>query len=200
MAEVVDRPPVEGLPAARRRWPTRWSPPPLLILDEPTAGLDPNQIREVRELIRELGQEHTILLSTHILSEVEATCERALVIARGKLVAAGHARRAAAACDRARPAARGARRRASRAMRRAQAVARRRHGRSCEAPRTDAAASVALELADEADPGASVGSSRSRALVGAGLGVRSRRAARADARSRSSPSSRTRASREEPAP
>jgi ABC-2 type transport system ATP-binding protein len=63
--------------------------PPLLILDEPTAGLDPNQIIEVRKLIRELGGEHTILLSTHILSEVEAVCERALVIARGKLVAQG---------------------------------------------------------------------------------------------------------------
>lgn len=65
------------------------SRPPLLILDEPTAGLDPNQILEVRRLIRELGAEHTILLSTHILSEVEAVCQRALVIARGKLVAEG---------------------------------------------------------------------------------------------------------------
>ncbi len=63
--------------------------PPLLILDEPTAGLDPNQIREVRELIRGLGGEHTVFLSTHILPEVEATCERALVIAGGRLVAEG---------------------------------------------------------------------------------------------------------------
>jgi len=63
--------------------------PPLLILDEPTAGLDPNQIRDVRRLIRELGENHTILLSTHILSEVEATCDRALVIDRGRLVAVG---------------------------------------------------------------------------------------------------------------
>lgn len=63
--------------------------PPLLILDEPTAGLDPNQIRETRRVIRELGKSHTILLSTHILSEVEATCDRALVIDRGKLVAEG---------------------------------------------------------------------------------------------------------------
>jgi ABC-2 type transport system ATP-binding protein len=60
-----------------------------LILDEPTAGLDPNQILEVRKLVRELGKEHTLLLSTHILSEVEAVCDRALVIARGKLVAQG---------------------------------------------------------------------------------------------------------------
>jgi ABC-2 type transport system ATP-binding protein len=63
--------------------------PSILILDEPTAGLDPNQIREVRDLIRELGASHTILLSTHILSEVEASCTRVLVIAKGKLVASG---------------------------------------------------------------------------------------------------------------
>jgi ABC-2 type transport system ATP-binding protein len=63
--------------------------PPLLVLDEPTAGLDPNQIREVRDVIRDLGKEHTVLLSTHILSEVEASCTRVVVIARGKLVAAG---------------------------------------------------------------------------------------------------------------
>jgi ABC-2 type transport system ATP-binding protein len=63
--------------------------PPLLILDEPTAGLDPNQIRDVRDVIRELGKEHTVLLSTHILSEVEASCSRVVVIAKGKLVAEG---------------------------------------------------------------------------------------------------------------
>lgn len=63
--------------------------PPLLILDEPTAGLDPNQIHGVREVIRELGADHTVLLSTHILSEVESTCSRAIVIDRGTLVAAG---------------------------------------------------------------------------------------------------------------
>jgi len=63
--------------------------PPILILDEPTAGMDPNQIREVREVVKELGASHTVLLSTHILSEVEATCSRVIVIARGKLVAQG---------------------------------------------------------------------------------------------------------------
>ena len=63
--------------------------PPLLVLDEPTAGLDPNQIREVRDVIRALGKEHTVLLSTHILSEVEASCTRVVVIAGGKLVAGG---------------------------------------------------------------------------------------------------------------
>ena len=63
--------------------------PSLLILDEPTAGLDPNQIREVRGLISRLSEERTILLSTHILSEVEATCNRAVVIHKGRLVAEG---------------------------------------------------------------------------------------------------------------
>ncbi len=65
------------------------SNPPLLILDEPTAGLDPNQIREVRGLLRGLGEDHTVLVSTHILSEVEASCTRAIVIAKGRLVAQG---------------------------------------------------------------------------------------------------------------
>ena len=63
--------------------------PPILVLDEPTAGLDPNQIKEVRELVRALGDGHTVLLSTHILSEVEATCDAILVLAGGKLVAQG---------------------------------------------------------------------------------------------------------------
>jgi ABC-2 type transport system ATP-binding protein len=61
--------------------------PALLILDEPTIGLDPNQIRAVRDLIKDLGKDHTILLSTHILSEVELTCNRVLVINRGKIEA-----------------------------------------------------------------------------------------------------------------
>ncbi|MGI8605431.1 MAG: ABC transporter ATP-binding protein [Verrucomicrobiales bacterium] len=61
--------------------------PRLLILDEPTNGLDPNQIRQVRELIRQLGERHTILLSTHILPEVEATCGRVIIIDRGKIKA-----------------------------------------------------------------------------------------------------------------
>lgn len=63
--------------------------PPLLVLDEPTAGLDPNQIREVREVISDLRGSHTVLVSTHILSEVEASCTRAVVIAKGKLLAEG---------------------------------------------------------------------------------------------------------------
>ena len=61
--------------------------PMLLILDEPTAGLDPHQIRSFRELIKELGKDRTILLSTHILSEVEMVCSRAIIINRGKIEA-----------------------------------------------------------------------------------------------------------------
>lgn len=63
--------------------------PPVLILDEPTAGLDPGQIRETRALIRGLGKDHTILLSTHILSEVEMTCDQAIIINRGRVAEAG---------------------------------------------------------------------------------------------------------------
>jgi len=63
--------------------------PPLVILDEPTAGLDPNQIREVREVIRDVGREQTVFLSTHILPEVEMVCDRAVVIHRGRAVANG---------------------------------------------------------------------------------------------------------------
>ncbi len=60
--------------------------PKILILDEPTLGLDPNQVRQVRALIRELGQKHTILLSTHILPEVEMVCSRVIIINEGKIV------------------------------------------------------------------------------------------------------------------
>ena len=63
--------------------------PPLLILDEPTAGLDPNQIRDVRELIRAAGDERTVLISTHILPEVEATCDRVIILNRGRVVGEG---------------------------------------------------------------------------------------------------------------
>ena len=63
--------------------------PDLLILDEPTSGLDPNQIVEIRALIRDLGADKTVLLSTHILSEVQAVCSRALIINKGALIADG---------------------------------------------------------------------------------------------------------------
>jgi len=61
--------------------------PPLLILDEPMSGLDPNQADEVREVIREIGRERTVILSTHNLAEVRVTCDRVLIISRGKIVA-----------------------------------------------------------------------------------------------------------------
>ncbi|MBQ3577114.1 MAG: ABC transporter ATP-binding protein [Firmicutes bacterium] len=61
--------------------------PEVIILDEPTVGLDPKQIIEIRDLIRELGKEHTVILSSHILSEVQAVCETILIINKGKLVA-----------------------------------------------------------------------------------------------------------------
>lgn len=61
--------------------------PEIIILDEPTVGLDPKQIIEIRELIKELGKEHTVILSSHILSEVRSVCDRLLIIAKGRLVA-----------------------------------------------------------------------------------------------------------------
>ena len=63
--------------------------PEFLILDEPTTGLDPSQIIEIRELIKEIGKERTVILSTHILPEVEATCSRVIIISEGSLVASG---------------------------------------------------------------------------------------------------------------
>jgi ABC-2 type transport system ATP-binding protein len=65
--------------------------PDVLILDEPTSGLDPNQIMEIRDLIRRIGKEKTVILSSHILAEVEATCDRILIINKGKIVADGTA-------------------------------------------------------------------------------------------------------------
>ena len=61
--------------------------PEILILDEPTVGLDPNQIREIRKLIRTLANDHTIILSSHILSEVQAVCDRVVIINKGKVAA-----------------------------------------------------------------------------------------------------------------
>ncbi|MCK5197508.1 MAG: ATP-binding cassette domain-containing protein, partial [Spirochaetales bacterium] len=63
--------------------------PEILILDEPTSGLDPNQIAEIRTIIKEIGKKKTIIFSTHILSEAEATCDRVVIMNRGKLVADG---------------------------------------------------------------------------------------------------------------
>lgn len=61
--------------------------PEVIILDEPTVGLDPKQIIEIRELIKSLSQKHTVILSSHILSEVSAVCDYVMIIAHGKLVA-----------------------------------------------------------------------------------------------------------------
>ena len=62
---------------------------PVIILDEPTTGLDPNQIVEIRELIKNIGREKTVIMSSHILAEIEATCDRVLIINKGKIVADG---------------------------------------------------------------------------------------------------------------
>ena len=61
--------------------------PKVIILDEPTVGLDPIQIIEIRDLVRQLGERHTVILSSHILSEVQAICEKVLIIAKGRLLA-----------------------------------------------------------------------------------------------------------------
>jgi ABC-2 type transport system ATP-binding protein len=65
------------------------SDPEVLVLDEPTSGLDPNQIAEIREIIKKIGKKKTIIISTHILSEAEATCDRIVIINRGRIVADG---------------------------------------------------------------------------------------------------------------
>jgi ABC-2 type transport system ATP-binding protein len=143
--------------------------PPILILDEPTAGLDPNQIRDVRALIRKLGKDHTILLSTHILSEVEATCTRALVIARGRLVAEGSIDeiRALRRGGGVRVVVRGDAAIASGAVAKVEGVAKVTH----EAGEAGAAVALSIDLVKGADAGrateAVVG-----ALVAAGVGVR----------------------------
>jgi len=65
------------------------SDPKILVLDEPTSGLDPNQIAEIRSIIKEIGKEKTVIFSTHILSEAEATCDRIVIINKGKTAADG---------------------------------------------------------------------------------------------------------------
>ena len=71
--------------------------PPVLVLDEPVSGLDPAQIRQMRDMIKRLGSEKTILLSTHLMQEVEALCQQVHIISRGRLVASGSAQEIAAA-------------------------------------------------------------------------------------------------------
>jgi ABC-2 type transport system ATP-binding protein len=92
LGEFIDRPILQLSKGMRQRVGLAdaiMHDPEVLILDEPTIGLDPTQIRETRNLLRELGERHTILLSSHILQEVERTCSRAIIIGNGKIVASG---------------------------------------------------------------------------------------------------------------
>ena len=150
------------------------SNPPLLILDEPTAGLDPNQIREVRKLMRELGEAHTILLSTHILSEVEADLRSSAGHRSRTAGGPGHASTSCARCAAA------TRRcsccaireqRARRAARRPVAACSRYVARPT--PAADGLVARSSSIFDQkiAHPG-DVSKARVSALVGAGIGVR----------------------------
>jgi len=89
--KVVENKLIAALSKGYRQWvglaDALLNEPDLLILDEPTIGLDPNQIRQVRDLIKNLGKQHTILLSTHILPEVEMTCNRVIIIHKGRIEA-----------------------------------------------------------------------------------------------------------------
>ena len=151
--------------------------PPLLILDEPTAGLDPNQIRQVRDLIRGMAGSKTVLLSTHILPEVESTCGRVVIIHRGRLVGEGepgraaHRRARAASCSRSRRTAS-----AQRVESRAASGARR-----AQRGRSDDAASRPADCAAQARDRCrrDRGGACSRPLAAAGLDA-ARAAARAD--------------------
>ena len=92
LAEVFYRPIAETSKGYRQRIGLAAAilhAPEILVLDEPTEGLDPNQRVEIRRLVNELGRERTVLLSTHVMQEVEATCSRLLIISRGRLVAEG---------------------------------------------------------------------------------------------------------------
>jgi ABC-2 type transport system ATP-binding protein len=147
------------------------SNPPLLILDEPTSGLDPNQILEVRRLVKELGKSHTLLLSTHILSEVEVVCDRAIVIARGRVVGAGSLAELKARRKGRRLAltVRGAEEAARRALLAVPGVS---GIESAAGVDTEEPKRLTLEVSDDAEPDA-VAERAVAALVGAGLGVRS---------------------------
>jgi ABC-2 type transport system ATP-binding protein len=92
LGEFIDRPIAQLSKGMRQRVglaDALLHDPPVLVLDEPTIGLDPTQIRETRKLISELGRRHTIILSSHILPEVEAVCERTIIIAGGRVRASG---------------------------------------------------------------------------------------------------------------
>ncbi|MFO0973045.1 MAG: ATP-binding cassette domain-containing protein [Phycisphaerae bacterium] len=92
MGEFIDRPIGQLSKGMRQRvglGDALLHDPKVLVLDEPTVGLDPTQIRETRHLVKELAKRHTVLLSSHILPEVEATCQRTIIVANGKIVASG---------------------------------------------------------------------------------------------------------------
>lgn len=92
LAEVMHKPIAEISKGYKQRVGlahAMMSDPEILVLDEPTSGLDPNQIVEIREIIREIGRQKTVILSTHILSEAEATCDRIVIIHQGRIVADG---------------------------------------------------------------------------------------------------------------
>ena len=146
------------------------SEPPLLILDEPTSGLDPNQILEVRRLVRELGKSHTLFLSTHILSEVEAVCDRAIVIARGRLVGEGTLAELTAKRKGRRLllTVRGADESVRRALSELPGV----RAVASDSDETSGARRVTLDVSDDADPDV-VAERAVAALVAASLGVRS---------------------------
>jgi ABC-2 type transport system ATP-binding protein len=144
--------------------------PPLLILDEPTAGLDPNQIIDVRKLIRELGKSHTILLSTHILPEVEAVCDRALVIARGRLVAEGTLAELKAR-QKSRQSVIGAHGDGARLEAVLREVPGVRSARARSAPDASGTAELELDIAGDAEPESTVERAVA-ALVAAGAGIR----------------------------
>jgi ABC-2 type transport system ATP-binding protein len=147
--------------------------PPVLILDEPTAGLDPKQIIETRELIKNLGGEHTVVLSTHILPEVSMTCTRVVIINRGRVVAEDtpenltHRLRGAASLK---LEVRGP---AEAVLDAVRAVAGVLSARAAAAPRReppDAAAEV-VEVEVETQPGQDVRAELARAVVGRGFGL-----------------------------
>jgi ABC-2 type transport system ATP-binding protein len=145
--------------------------PPLLVLDEPTAGLDPNQIKDVRDLVRRLGESHTVFVSTHILPEVEQTCSRAVVIAKGRLVAQGtiDELRAMGKRSAVRVVARGERPKAKAALQKVRGAS-----KVTEAPETplgEGLVSFSVEPAEGVEAG-ELCERIASALHGAGLGVR----------------------------
>lgn len=148
--------------------------PEVLVLDEPTAGLDPNQIIETRDLIRRLGQDRTIILSTHILPEVSMTCDRVVIVNRGQVIAedtpAGLSQRLAGA-DRFTVTVRGPQDDVMKALQGISGVA---HVGLHEQPR-DASDVFAFDLDADAGTGVGLSEAIAAAIVGSGWGLREMR-------------------------